>query len=367
MREKFDRKSFLREKRKEKRLLQKSIRQAAKETGSGRRWGRRRKVDYTYPFPLVNPREDANFKAIFTQPTEDSRLALRSFISAAIGREVKKVRLTNNEPARVFEKQRVIRLDLNCEFEDGSLAQIEMQCSGSKDMFSARILYYWARLYTSFLKGGHNWEKLKPVYQISVVDFNFEKNDNEPVHKYRLYDKETGSICSENLTIIVLDLTKLPEIHHIEEIRNLPTILKWCKFLKEADNTESREIVSEICNQEVGIMGAFKSLREVSIPQKLWLWYTGRIAAEADRQMFLELARQEGLAAGIAEGKAEGLAAGKAAGIEEGRVSGSKETAVMTAKNLLRMNIGTPEQIASAVNLPLETILELKNQIETNN
>ena len=114
-------------------------------------------------------------------------------------------------------------------------------------------------------------------------------------------------------------------------------------------------------------MGAFKSLREVSIPQKLWLWYTGRIAAEADRQMFLDLAREEGLAAGIAEGKAEGLAAGKAAGIEEGRVSGSKETAVMTAKNLLRMNIGTPEQIASAVNLPLETILELKNQIETNN
>ena len=114
-------------------------------------------------------------------------------------------------------------------------------------------------------------------------------------------------------------------------------------------------------------MGAFKSLREVSIPQKLWLWYTGRIAAEADRQMFLELARQEGLAAGIAEGKAEGLAAGKAAGIEEGRVAGISEgvrqSAIETARNLLKMKVCTPEQIASAVNLPLETILGLQKEL----
>ena len=36
-------------------------------------------------FHILNPRLDPNFKAIFTQNTKASKIALKSFLSAAIG------------------------------------------------------------------------------------------------------------------------------------------------------------------------------------------------------------------------------------------------------------------------------------------
>ena len=45
---------------------------------------------------------------------------------------------------------------------------------------------------------------------------------------------------------------------------------------------------------------------------------------------------------------------------EDGMEEGVQQTARTNARNLLRMNLGTPEQIAQAVSLPLEEVLALK-------
>ena len=47
-------------------------------------------------------------------------------------------------------------------------------------------------------------------------------------------------------------------------------------------------------------------------------------------------------------------------GMEEGVSIGVQQTARTNAQNLLRMNLGTPEQIAQAVSLSLEEVLALK-------
>ena len=51
------------------------------------------------------------------------------------------------------------------------------------------------------------------------------------------------------------------------------------------------------------------------------------------------------------------------AGIEIGREKGRNEKAVEAAERLLKMNLGTAEQISTAVNLPLEQVLEIKEKI----
>ena len=58
---------------------------------------------------ILNPRIDANFKAIFTQNTEESRTALKSFLSAAIGRKVTGVVVAENEETKDFDSQRGAR------------------------------------------------------------------------------------------------------------------------------------------------------------------------------------------------------------------------------------------------------------------
>ncbi|MBQ9283252.1 MAG: hypothetical protein IJ207_13820 [Treponema sp.] len=48
----------------------------------------------------------------------------------------------------------------------------------------------------------------------------------------------------------------------------------------------------------------------------------------------------------------------------EGLKRGVHETAIANAKNLLRMNLGTLEQISQVVSLPLDEELALKEELE---
>ena len=64
-------------------------------------------------FRRLNPRLDFNFKGIFTQDRPESRIALKSFLSAMIGEEVTEVTVKENEPAGQYEEQRGIRYDIN--------------------------------------------------------------------------------------------------------------------------------------------------------------------------------------------------------------------------------------------------------------
>ena len=50
-------------------------------------------------------------------------------------------------------------------------------------------------------------------------------------------------------------------------------------------------------------------------------------------------------------------------GREDGREEGERSKAVSAAINLLKMNLGTPEQIAQAAGLTVEEVLELQKQI----
>ena len=55
---------------------------------------------------------------------------------------------------------------------------------------------------------------------------------------------------------------------------------------------------------------------------------------------------------------------GLAQGLEQGLEKGISQHAIESATNLLKMNLGTPEQIAQAEGLPIEKVLELQKEIQ---
>ena len=67
--------------------------------------------------------------------------------------------------------------------------------------------------------------------------------------------------------------------------------------------------------------------------------------------------------AGKKEGIAEGMAEGIKKGIKQGTLAGAQQNAIEAAKRLLRMNVLSVEQIAEAVDLTVEQILEIKEKI----
>ena len=69
-------------------------------------------------------------------------------------------------------------------------------------------------------------------------------------------------------------------------------------------------------------------------------------------------ARYDGYEEGFDEGREVGLQAGIQQGIEQG----AYETKLETAKNLLSMGLSL-EQVAQGTGLPLETVMELKQEM----
>ena len=78
------------------------------------------------PTAILNPRIDVNFKAMFTQETEGSQIALKSFLSSVLGKTIKEVNLTANEPPVDAPSQMQMTFDVAVKFDDGERASIEM-------------------------------------------------------------------------------------------------------------------------------------------------------------------------------------------------------------------------------------------------
>ena len=112
---------------------------------------------------LLNPRIDSTFKAMFTQPTEESRNALHSFLEAATERKIRTVELTANEAPEAFAGQRGVSYDILCIFDDGQPANLEMMAFNQEYDYGKRAEYQVSRLETTYLRKGDTWEKAPKV------------------------------------------------------------------------------------------------------------------------------------------------------------------------------------------------------------
>ena len=290
---------------------------------------------------LLNPRIDSTFKALFTQPTEESRNALHSFLEAATERKIKSVELTANEAPVAFEKQRGVSYDILCVFDDGQPANLEMMAFNQKYNYGKRAEYQVSRLETTYLKKGDSWEKAPKVYQITVLDFIYDKSSSEPVSRYAMRTADNREL-SNTLNIVFIELPKVIKLEN--SIEKNSALENWAIFLKEADNPKKTRIIQKLTETEAGLMNAKQSLSSISADRDLWV--------EQFRQEMFERDYRSGLSA--AENR----------GIAIGEKRGEERAKLESARNMLLKHIGTIEQIAEITGLPEEKIKKLAEKIK---
>ena len=71
---------------------------------------------------LLSPIYDYTFKGIFTQETEESDLALKSFLSAVLNRRITQVTIKSNEPLKETKKQKTMTFDICVQFDNGEIS-----------------------------------------------------------------------------------------------------------------------------------------------------------------------------------------------------------------------------------------------------
>ena len=89
-------------------------------------------------------------------------------------------------------------------------------------------------------------------------------------------------------------------------------------------------------------------LKNISQDELNWYHETRYWMHVSDMKTMKNAAERRGLKEGRAKGRAEG----------------ARENAIESAKNLLKMKLGSLEQIAQAVGLPQEKVLELQKEMQ---
>ncbi len=294
---------------------------------------------------LLNPRIDSTFKALFTQPTEESRNALHSFLEAATERKIKSVELTANEAPIAFEKQRGVSYDILCIFDDGQPANLEMMAFNQFYDYGKRAEYQVSRLETTYLRKGDSWEKAPKVYQITVLDFVFDKTSAEPVSRYAMRTTDNREL-SNTLNVIFIELPKVIKLE--SSIEKNSSLENWAIFLKEADNPKKTRIIQKLTETEAGLMNAKQSLSSISANQDLWVQQFRQEMFERDYRSGMSAAENRGLERGLKEG-----------------ISVGKEHAKLeAAQNMLLKKLGTIEQIAEVTGLSEEKIKKLAEKLK---
>ncbi len=309
---------------------------------------------------LLNPRVDSTFKALFTQPTKESQAALHSFLEAATERKIKKFELKANEAPVYFDGQRSVSYDILCEFDNGLSADVEMQAFDQEYDYGKRAEYQVARLETTYLKKGDDWEKAPIVYQVTVLDFNYDNDENKkskkPISRYAMRTKD-GRELSNSLNIIFIEL---PKTKGLEKTLDTNTALEnWALFLKDADNPKKQDVIKKLTNKEAGLMNAQKSLSNISANRDLWIAQYRKELAERDYRSGLSAAERKGLERGMKKGLERGMVQGLEKGMAQGLEKGMLKASILAALNALEMGL-TREQAAHISGLTEDEIANLK-------
>jgi len=204
----------------------------------------------------VDVKNDVAFRKIFGN--EKKKIILISFLNAVLGLEgtdrIRKVTLLNpyQFPRIVNEKASII--DVKAIDGKGATFIVEMQVA-EVDGFQKRVLYYQCKDYASQILVGDEYPKLRPVYFIGILDFNYFSGKNY-LSKHLIVDGETGECVFKDMQFRFIELGKFKK--DIGELENV--IDQWTYFIKNALKIESvpADVVDEGLKEAYGEAERFR-------------------------------------------------------------------------------------------------------------
>ena len=231
--------------------------------------------------------------------------------------KIERIEMSQEEVVDIDFASKGIRMDVYVKDGDGLKAyNIEMQTADTEEL-PERARYYQGVMDVDLLKSGQQYKELRTTYIIFIcIDDVFKKG----LAKYTF-----ENLCVEDNETKLGDRTQ--KVFYI--CKNYDKLLdnRQKAFLRMVTQNSS----SDDFTKRVG------GLVENAKRNTQW------------RQQFMEWDRE--------------MACMRAKGRKEGIAEGAQQKAVENAKNFLRMNVLTPEQIAQGTGLPLEQVQELADKL----
>ena len=241
---------------------------------------------------------------------------LAGFLSELLGKPIKIQSILESESNQQTEDDKLSRVDILAENDQGELILIEVQNNTEQDYFH-RMLYGTARLITDFLEKGEPYGNVKKVYSVNVVYFSLGQG-NDYIYKgildfrgLHLEDRLGLSINQQNL-FNIQDVHEIFPEYYVIKVNNFNDVAKttldeWIYFLKKS------QIKEEFTAQ--GLAEAKENLLVDSLNEEERANYLRFMENRRYEISMLQGSRSEGRL----EGRLEGLEEGLKEGIEQGK------------------------------------------------
>ena len=181
---------------------------------------------------FVDVTNDIAFRKIFGN--SNKKKSLISFLNAVIdlpkNEQVVDVEITNPYQLGKLSGGKSTIVDVKAKDEKGNIFIVEMQVA-EFDFFNKRILYYTSQGYVSQLNKGVQYEKLRPVYFIGILEFEIGQNPNY-FSRHKVLDVETKEQIIQDVEFNFIELPKFDKT--IDQLES--SIDQWTYFIKNAEN-----------------------------------------------------------------------------------------------------------------------------------
>ena len=282
----------------------------------------------------LDPKADLPFKKIFAKHPDLLISLLNSLLPLSDEEQIVEIMYLPNELVPELYGRKNTIVDVLCQDVSGRKFCVEMQMEWS-NAFMQRVLFNASKLYVTQLQKAEEYETLKPVYSLNLVNEIFEKDMPDSfIHNFRIVlDKDTKKVI-EGLHFTFIELPKFTPHTFLEKRMSV----LWLRFLTEIDS-DTREVPADLLESpEIS-----KALEEVKVSS-----FTDAELRTYDK--FWDTIRTE-----------KTLLKDK---YEKGMEKGAKDEKIATAQRLLAMGLSV-DQVATATQLTLEHIEKMKNSLNT--
>ena len=282
----------------------------------------------------LDPKADLTFKKIFAKHPDLLISLLNSLLPLSDEEQIVEIKYLPNELVPELYGRKNTIVDVLCQDVSGRKFCVEMQMEWS-NAFMQRVLFNASKLYVTQLQKAEEYETLKPVYSLNLVNEIFEKDMPDCfIHNFRIvHDKDTKKVI-EGLHFTFIELPKFTPHTFLEKRMSV----LWLRFLTEIDS-DTREVPADLLESpEIS-----KALEEVKVSS-----FTDAELRTYDK--FWDTIRTE-----------KTLLKDK---YEKGMEKGAIDEKIATAQRLLAMGLSV-NQVATATQLTLEHIEKLKNSLNT--
>ena len=226
---------------------------------------------------------DTYFKAVMNPDTRPERL--NDFLSEILGKKVKILKVLPNESAQIAAESSLLIMDIVVQFENGSIANVEVQKIGylfpgqRSACYSSDLLLRQYKRVRAELGQGFTYRKIQKVYTIVLFEksnSDFSKFSKEIYIHHFEQKSDTGVEMNllQEYTFICLDI--FGDIIQNEDRKIENRLEEWLVFLSQDDpdmimklldrNPEFQKIYEEIytlCLNMEGMMEMFSKELEI--------------------------------------------------------------------------------------------------------